>query len=115
MNHFHHIFLTIHCFDIKIHSIREDMVKKMEEKFEKSHGFKFSIGGQISIDVFPVGWDKTYCLQHITEYDEVYFFGDKTMEGGNDFEIFSSPRVKGFTVKSPEDTVKQITELFLKN
>ena len=46
------------------------------------------------------------------EFDEVHFFGDKTFEGGNDFEIFTHPRVKGHTVTSPEDTVKQLTELF---
>ena len=39
-------------------------------------------GGQISFDVFPIGWDKTYCLGLIdlTQYKEVHFFGDKTME-----------------------------------
>ena len=48
-----------------------------------------SIGGQISFDVFPKGWDKTYCLQFVEGegYDEIHFFGDKTYEGGNDFEV----------------------------
>ena len=42
----------------------------------------FSIGGQISIDVFPKGWDKTYCLQFVKDsYDRILFFGDKTMKG----------------------------------
>lgn len=42
--------------------------------------FNINIGGQISIDVFPVGWDKTYCLRHIPvdEFQEIHFFGDKT-------------------------------------
>lgn len=34
-------------------------------------------------------------------------------QGGNDFEIFTHPRVKGHTVTSPEDTMRQCTELFL--
>lgn len=89
------------------------MVQKMEEKFGDSMGLKFSIGGQISIDAFPRGWDKTYCLQHIQEFKEVHFFGDKTEVGGNDYEIFSSPRVKGHTVTCPEDTVKLVKELYL--
>ena len=25
----------------------------------------FAIGGQISFDVFPIGWDKTYCLRWV--------------------------------------------------
>ena len=43
----------------------------------------FSIGGQISFDVFPTGWDKTYCLNFIKkeDFDEIHFFGDKTFEG----------------------------------
>ena len=36
-------------------------------------------GGQISFDVFPEGWDKRYCLQHVQQFDTVHFFGDKTM------------------------------------
>jgi len=29
----------------------------------------FSIGGQISFDCMPKGWDKTYCLKYLTDYD----------------------------------------------
>ncbi len=41
-----------------------------------------TFAGQISFDVFPAGWDKTYCLRYIeeSEYDEIHFFGDKTFE-----------------------------------
>ena len=40
----------------------------------------FLIGGQISIQMFPIGWDKTYCLQFVENegYQEIHFFGDKT-------------------------------------
>ena len=40
------------------------------------------IGGQISFDVFPIGWDKTFCLQFVEKegYKEIHFFGDKTHE-----------------------------------
>lgn len=39
------------------------------------------LGGQISIDVFPNGWDKRYCLGIVAKdgYKTIYFFGDKTM------------------------------------
>ena len=41
---------------------------------------QFSIGGQISVDIFPEGWDKTYCLQFVeNKYDEIHFFGDKIL------------------------------------
>ena len=89
------------------------MVAAMQEKFADLK-LKFSIGGQISFDVFPEGWDKTYCLNFIPEgeFDEIHFFGDKTFEGGNDFEIFSHPRVIGHTTTSPADTMAQCTALF---
>jgi phosphomannomutase len=95
--------------------VREKMVAALEERFGASLGLKFSIGGQISFDVFPIGWDKTYCLQFVeNDFKEIHFFGDKTMKGGNDYEIFNDPRVKGHTVTSWEDTMKQCRELFFK-
>ena len=38
----------------------------------------------------------------------VFAQGDKTYEGGNDFEIFSAERTVGHTVTSPEDTRQQV-------
>ena len=45
---------------------------------------KTFLGGQISFDVFPTGWDKTYCLQHLDpkEFKTIHFFGDKTAKVG---------------------------------
>lgn len=99
------------------HKIRDKMVAALEKEFGESFGLKFSIGGQISFDVFPRGWDKTYCLQFVEGegYDEIHFFGDKTYEGGNDYEIFNDPRTIGHTVTSFEDTMKICTELFMKD
>ncbi len=76
----------------------------------------FAIGGQISFDVFPIGWDKTYCLRYLeNDFDEIHFFGDKTYEGGNDYEIFEDKRTVAHTVKDPEDTMRQLKELFFKD
>lgn len=93
--------------------IRSTMVAAYQKEFGK-YGLQFSIGGQISIDVFPKGWDKTYCLRHIAAegFKEIHFFGDKTEEGGNDYEIYHHHSVHGHTVKSPEDTATQIRQLF---
>lgn len=96
------------------HKIRETMVAAMKKEFADLN-LTYSIGGQISFDCFPMGWDKTYCLKFLdaSDYDEIHFFGDKTFEGGNDFEIFSSDRTIGHTVTSPEDTKLQCTKLFM--
>lgn len=77
----------------------------------------FVTGGQISFDVFPVGWDKTYCLNHVMKenFKEVHFFGDKTFPGGNDYELFQDDRTIGHSVESPIDTKKQLQDLFKLN
>ena len=91
------------------------MVAKMKVEFADLN-LTYSIGGQISFDVFPQGWDKTFCLQYLAEsdFDEIHFFGDKTFEGGNDFEIFSHPRTKGHSIDdaNPMTTLKKLSELF---
>jgi len=94
-------------------SIRRTMIDKMSATFAHLN-LTYSIGGQISFDVFPKGWDKTYCLNFIeeSEYDEIHFFGDKTFEGGNDWEIFCHPRVIGHTTTGPAHTIEQCRALF---
>ena len=96
------------------HKIRETMVATLRAEFGERFGLEFSIGGQISFDVFPKGWDKTYSLQFVENegYDEIHFFGDKTFKGGNDHEIFSDSRTIGHTVTCPEDTQKICQDLF---
>lgn len=96
------------------HGIRKTMVEVLKAKFPH-FGLKYSIGGQISFDVFPIGWDKTFCLRYLQAdgYGDIHFFGDKTFEGGNDFEIFSSELTSGHTTTGPEDTMAQCRALFL--
>ncbi|KAK3069029.1 Phosphomannomutase 1 [Teratosphaeriaceae sp. CCFEE 6253] len=102
------------------HKIREKFIEALKKEFPDI-GLTYSIGGQISFDVFPQGWNKTYCLQHIeneknlpggVDYTTIHFFGDKTFEGGNDYEIYSDSRTIGHSVESPEDCYKQLKELF---
>lgn len=96
----------------KVHNVRSKMVAILREKFAHLN-LTFSIGGQISFDVFPQGWDKTYCLRYLDNFQEIHFFGDKTYKGGNDHEIYESERTVGHTVSSPEDTAEQCRSLFL--
>jgi len=104
----------------KKHNYRTKLVKSVSNKWEdyrnKNSNVKelsFSIGGQISIDIFPKGWDKTYCLQFVkNSFDKILFFGDKTMKGGNDYEIYNSNLTDAYTVVSPEDTIDKLNKLF---
>lgn len=97
----------------KQHKIREKFVQALRANFPELE-LTYSIGGQISFDVFPTGWDKTYCLQHVEKegFKTIHFFGDKTYKGGNDYEIYTDSRVTGHSVNGPADTVKILEEIF---
>lgn len=93
--------------------VRTKMVEVLQREFADLN-LTYSIGGQISFDVFPAGWDKTFCLQFVEAdgFKEIHFFGDKTYKGGNDYEIFESPKTIGHAVTSPEDMMEQVRALF---
>jgi len=97
--------------------LRARVLEELLTKFGPSTEYQlsFSIGGQIGIDCAPVGWDKTFCLQFVdeAEFDTIHFFGDKTSEGGGDYELFIHPRTIGHTVKDADDTTAQVKSLFL--
>lgn len=102
---------------------RQKMIQQIQELWNEYITFnnlndvvelQFSIGGQISVDIFPKGWDKTYCLQFVEDkYDEIHFFGDKTEKNGNDYEIYTDSRVIGHKVDNYNDTIRILQELFL--
>lgn len=96
----------------KEHKVREKFILALKENF-KDYNLTYSIGGQISFDVFPDGWDKRFCLTQIISdgFEKIYFFGDKTFKGGNDYEIANDPRTVSFTVTSPENTIKIVSDL----
>jgi phosphomannomutase len=108
---------------------REDFFKWDEEKSERKkistflkHKFKdldAVIGGQISIDIYPKGMDKSQIVEHIEDIEEKYcpdkyiFIGDRTMEGGNDYPLAKLMTGKCFRdfyqTEGPEQT-RQILE-----
>ncbi|RPA87146.1 phosphomannomutase [Ascobolus immersus RN42] len=102
------------------HNIRRTMIAALKEHFSTTepsdsplNKLTFSVGGEISFDVFPTGWDKTYCLRFVeNDFKTIHFFGDKTNKGGNDYEIYTDPRVTGHSVTKPEDTIAELKQLF---
>merc|ERR1712061_138407 len=72
--------IQFHELDLKKGILRK-FVEVLNEKFpENSFGLHFAVGGQISIDAFPTGWDKRFCLRHIENhaFKEIHFYGDRT-------------------------------------
>ena len=97
----------------KLNLIRQDMCRYLSHSLMHLK-LKFSIGGQISIDAFPQGWDKTYCLQFVEgKYKNIYFYGDNIRPGGNDYEIGFDSRVIPHKVNNWKDTFDLLNELIL--
>ena len=96
----------------KEHRVLEKVAEELKEEFNDI--LMFSIGGQTSVDCFPHGWDKTYCLQFLEkDYDNIYFFGDKCYSGGNDYEIFLDKRTTATWIKEgPTETIRVLEKLF---
>lgn len=69
---------------------RERIASELKEKFPQ---YDISIGGSISMDITPKGCGKEQIAHHLREsnpQERIVFFGDKTFEGGNDFELAQS-------------------------
>lgn len=92
-------------------NIREYFLNQLKSTVE-AKGFKVNValGGSTSFDIYPEGWDKTYCLNHLGEYEETYFVGDKCQENGNDRELYEYLLMedKAFETDGPQKTVEII-------
>jgi phosphomannomutase len=63
---------------------RKLFCKMVEETFPE---LEASIGGQISIDIYPKGQNKAQVLDDLE--GPITFFGDRCEPGGNDYPIVS--------------------------
>lgn len=66
---------------------RELVRDEFNEYFSEKYNVKAHIGGETGLDIMPIGFDKAQILKDFDDYGEIVFFGDKTMEGGNDHSI----------------------------
>lgn len=92
--------------------VREKLLEKLNPSL-KLLNMEGSIGGMISIDVYCKGWDKSYCLNFLSDQDNIHFFGDKCTPLGNDYPLYSNKLVKGHEVKNYHDTIQILNKYFL--
>jgi len=71
-----------------------------------------TLGGSTSFDIYPTGWDKTYCLRHFDNMIH-WFVGDSCTGTGNDRTLYEavSENSRGFITESPERTIKIIDKI----
>jgi len=95
----------------KKHNLRKIMLEKLQSSNFGFEYLDFALGGSTSIDIYPKGWDKTFCLQHFDKSRQIYFIGDKCSPEGNDFHIFEALKPNSFEVKNPQQTIKILNEI----
>jgi len=101
-------------FDTKTsNTFREDEINGFQVRIMRDMSIDnivIKMGGDTSFDVFPKGWDKTYCLRHFKNYQPAYFVGDRCERNGNDWELYEALRYNGraFKTSGPKETSKII-------
>ena len=107
--------------DYSVHDeVSQERNKLAKEIVDRWPELDAAVGGQISVDIYPKGKDKSQVLdvirQHqITPADEYIFIGDRTMKGGNDYPLAklmdTETDCKYYQVKNWEET-KTILEKY---
>tara|TARA_B100000700_G_scaffold330674_2_gene458228 strand:- start:6559 stop:7266 length:708 start_codon:yes stop_codon:yes gene_type:complete len=82
-----------HLYDEKTQE-REQIAEEIKEQFPHLNAV---VGGEISIDIFPEGADKSQILNHLPRGNYI-FFGDKTNPGGNDYALAHALEERKFKV-----------------
>lgn len=98
-------------FDKKYDFRNKTIVELKSEAIKNNiNFFDIKLGGDTSFDIFPIGWDKTFALNHFNDESELFFFGDRCFEGGNDYELFQKineiKSENAFHVKNYQHTIQ---------
>jgi len=72
-----------------------------------------TIGGETGIDIAPTGCDKSQILNYFSDSDIIYFFGDKTEQGGNDYPLARKLKFPNqvYQVKDWKDTWEKLKRI----
>lgn len=65
---------------------RHNIASAFNRKFLE-HGVQAQVAGETGLDIMPVGAGKEQILADFMPHTVIKFFGDKTMQGGNDYDI----------------------------
>ncbi len=68
-----------------IHQERKEIANEFNNLF--GHRSSAVIGGQVSMDITQKGKDKAQILEYYEALENIHFFGDKIIPGGNDYTL----------------------------
>ena len=90
---------------------RQDIAERLRNQFSD---LSVALGGQTGLDLGPLGSDKSQILRDFNPDDELYFFGDRMEEGGNDYSLAEAVKKVGgyaYHVKDWKETRTKLIEL----
>ena len=87
------------------HRERESIAYEINSKFEN---ITATVGGETGVDIHPTGTDKSQILKDFSKEDKIYFFGDKTLPGGNDYPLAKLLSNTSYQVKNWRDTWERL-------
>lgn len=97
-----------------VHKERKQIANELSESYPQ---YDISIGGNISIDIVPHGFGKEQIAKELRDKypdKKIYFIGDRTEKGGNDYLLAQAVLKLGnseiIAVSGPDDTLKFLKE-----
>ena len=66
---------------------REIIAKEFNQLFSEDYKIVAQVAGETGLDIMPIGKGKEQIINDFPEDVKIMFFGDKTLPGGNDYDI----------------------------
>ena len=89
-----------------------DLLKKKRDALGLSNKLDINIGGSVGIAIYPSECDKVQVLDTLSpQYEDIFYFGDKYEEGGNDHKLIRQLGDNGICVDDIEETYEYISKL----
>ena len=91
------------------HQERAAICSRLKAQFPE---LSFEIGGQISLDIYPKGADKSQILPYLIDWT-IYFFGDGIKPGHNDYSLARAltGQSRSFPVNNWSETKEMLDKL----
>lgn len=83
-------------YDIQ-HKDREIIAREFNTEFSEKYNVIAQVAGETGLDIMPIGKGKQQIIDDFPKDAKIMFVGDKTMPGGNDYDI-----AKAVKSRSPE-------------
>ena len=90
-----------------------DLLVKKAIQLEINNKVKILEGGSVGIGIYPVEYGKAQVLDFLSDYNDISYFGDKYTQDGNDYELITHTKIKGYPVDSIANTANILSNLLI--